>query len=190
MSFKESTTQLWSKLANRERNLSILALVIIFFLMADKLLITPYQDKIASLDRDLKFKHKQLAWYKTTIANAQPIENQFKKYEPFFKATLGSTEDSQAIILADIENRARKNGVQLVDVSPHDAEDREIYLLFNIDLEVIGEPEKIIAFLHSLTRGVELITTESIELRPVKRSKNWRASISVSKAFKKIKQSL
>ena len=115
------------------------ALIILALLLIDICLVGPYNLKIEELDRDLRYRHKQKRWYLQTIKNAENIERQFVKYEPYFPVARGSIEEAKAVVLAEIENRSSKNGVLLVDVTPRDTQDQGLLHLFEVETYLISD---------------------------------------------------
>ena len=170
------------KLSKKERIGLVAALIVIMVVLVDKLVISPFGEKVHRINQEIDFSEKKLSRDLRNINNKDIIESEYKKYKNYVKKSSASDEEDVANILAEIEALARSTGVNLVDIKPQATKQADFYKEYAIAVEVEGSMEQVITFLHNLNNSTQLL--RSVKLRIGLKSKESsliKASLMVTK---------
>jgi len=170
-----------NKLSKKERIGLFISIGFVSLALLDRLIISPINNKIQQINREIKISEKQLGCGLRNLNQKDIIAKEYQKYIQYVK-TAASDEEETAKILGEIEELARRSAVYLVDIKPQLPQKIDFYKEYKVEVEAEAEMESMIKFLHRLNTSSQLLRAEKLRLSlKEKNSSIVKASILVTK---------
>lgn len=150
-------TKFLSSLSDNGKKLFIVALVIVFIALFDRLLIGPTMSKLSAIDQDIVKEENNIKQNLHFLGYKNKIIKESQSYETYLMAKVPTEEEIIAAFLKKIENLATKASVTLIKVTPTPGTKEKEYLKYQADLECSGKLLDIITFMHLVDSSDELM---------------------------------
>lgn len=167
-------------LSKREKLIFYIAVIVVCFLLLDKMIIYPIYSHIRNLDQQIKDKETAIRKDLKVLAQKDRIELERAKYASFTNAPK-SEEEAMTGILKEIEGLAGKASVYLIDMKPGGVKDMGVSKKYTVTLNCEGKMEQITDFIYNIENSRKLLRVERCQINPKsKESSVAQCSMSVS----------
>ena len=152
-----------SKLSQKEKIGLFASAILVSLVILDRLILTPINDRIQQINREIKIGEKQLVMGLRNLNQKEFVSSEYKKYESYLKNS-GSDEEKTTAILSEIEILAKKSSVSLIDIKPQQNQNIDSYKEYAIEVETESSMDALLRFLHELNASSQLLRAEKIRL--------------------------
>ncbi len=150
------------QLSKREKIFFYVTLSIIVFSLIFKFVFFPLFSLNQRLTQEVKAKQLELR-RALRLSQGEAAQNEYDAFIAAIK--MGENRDLEmARLLSEIESMAKEAGVNIVNLRPHEIEDRKFYNKFLIELKSEGTSQQILRFIFSLESSPLLLRIEKLNL--------------------------
>ena len=161
----------------RERRLAFVATVIIATWGAVSWGVQPLWDKTRELKDHLETQTGRLNAVGDLLEHAAAIDEEHQQIAPY----LSQEDEEGSAFLHALEAISRRASVQL-NLKPHPVKREERLSRFEVELDVEGAQDRLLAFLDELLRMPTLLTIERLRISSVSgKERSLRANLVVQK---------
>lgn len=167
------------RLHPREHRLALIAGGLIGCWVVVSWLVQPLWDRAGALRTQINTQQQKLDAINRLLAQAPAIEQEYQRWAPY----LGSGDDEQArsSFLNELEALSRESSVQM-NLKPRAPRQAERMSRFEVELDVEGSQEQLLAFLDGLLGLRRLMTIDRLRISSVPLKDNWlRANLVIQK---------
>lgn len=135
-------------------------------LLLDKVTLSPFLDKINSLDIQIDGSEKEWQWEVYIDSQKENILNAYEDIKPYIEA--GKTEeDALAVIMRKIEEMAKAGDVILLNMKPDAGRERvePNYVVKKIALNIEGSQRDIIRFFYKVENSNYPLTINGVDFK-------------------------
>ena len=145
----------------RERRFALIAAILIGCWMLVAWIVQPLWDQLHELRLSVETRTEKLRALTRLFTQAPSIERDYERYAAY----LGSTGDGQAPgpLLDELEALSRRSNVQL-NLKPRPGSQEDRVSRFEVELDVEGSQQSLMAFLDELLRLPRLIAVERLHV--------------------------
>jgi len=170
-----------AKLSQKEKTGLFISMILVSLVILDRLILTPINDRIQQINREIKINEKQLAMGLRNLNQKELVSSEYNKYASYLKNS-GSDEETTTAILSEIENLAQKSGVSLIAMKPQQAQNIDFHKEYTIEVEAEGSMDALVRFLYELNASPQLLRAEKLRLNlKDKDSSVVKATIQITK---------
>ena len=170
-----------AKLSQKEKTGLFISAILVSLVILDRLILTPINDRIRQINREIKIDEKQLAMGLRNLNQKEFVSSEYKKYALYLKNS-GSDDEKTTAILSEVENLAHKSGVSLIDMKPQQPQNINFYKEYTIEVEAEGSMDALVRFLYELNTSSQLLRAEKLRLNlKDKDSSVVKATIQITK---------
>jgi len=171
------------KLSKKEKIGIFISIGVLTISGLDRLVLTPIRNRIQKIDQSIKISEKQLEWDLRNMNQKESITQEYQKYIQYVSKS-GSDAEEVEKILGEIETLARQSAINLVDMKPQSSREIEFYKQYYIEVEVEGEIDVLIKFLHQINVSSLLLRAEKLRMKLQKKdSAVIKSSMLISKVL-------
>ncbi len=145
----------------RERRLALIAAILIGCWVFVSWIVLPLWDLVRDLRLRVEADTKRLRALSHLLAQVPDIERDHQQYAGYLEAA--DDEQAPAAFLGELEALARRSNVQL-NLKPRPGKREERISRFDVELDVEGSQQSLMAFLDELLRIPKLITVERLRI--------------------------
>ena len=161
----------------RERRLALIAGVFIGCWGLISGVAHPLWVRGRDLQAHMQTQSEKLRSISRLLASATTIERTYQQVAPYLE--LGDDDRVQRACLAELETLSRQSGIKL-NLKPHPMRREERTSRFDVDVDVEGSQQELLAFLDTLLRLPRMMTIERVRIATVPARENvLRANLSV-----------
>ncbi|MBU2540441.1 MAG: type 4a pilus biogenesis protein PilO [Candidatus Omnitrophica bacterium] len=154
--------KLISQLSKREKNIFYFTILIIAFSLIFKFILLPLFNLNQRLTQEVKAKEIELVRARR-LSKGGSVQSQYDAFIAAIK--MGESQDLEmARLLSEIESIAKEAGVNILNLRPHEIEDKRFYKRFLIELKSEGTSQQILRFIFSLESSQLLLRIEKFNL--------------------------
>jgi len=169
------------KLSPKEKIGLFIAVAFVAFAIADRAIVTPVNDRIQRLNREIKIAEKQLIRHLRNLSQKEIVSKEYAKYIEYVRK-VGSDEEEVAKILGEIESLARKSNVYLGDMKPHSPKVKGFHKEYTVEIEAESRMEPLINFLYQINNSPQLLRAEKLRVGSKKEKRGVvKSSILITK---------
>lgn len=170
-----------SGIGRKEKVGLMIAGVIVFAAIFDRIIISPISVNFRKIDSEIKMNERKLAQGLRNINQKDEILREYQKYLPYIKSNYSEGEEV-AKLLEDIESIGRNAGISIADIKPRPPKQADIYRYYYIEIEALGSMDNLMSFLHQLGSSKELYRAGRVLISiKSKETSTVKASILVTK---------
>jgi len=141
--------QRYHKLVPRERYLLAGALLVILILFADFAVVKPLWNYHISLGERMVVQEKRLIRNLLNINRKEKVEREYEKLRHWIHPP-STDEEEIGKMLSEIEQKARKNKVTLVDMKPRETKAKEFYKEYRVELDAEMPMDSWVKFVYQV----------------------------------------
>ena len=145
----------------RERRLAFIAAVFISCWALLSWVVQPLWDRLRDLRLRVDTRTEKLQALQRLFAQAPSIEQEYARYAAYLES--GDAERSPGTLLDELETLARQSGVQL-NLKPRPGRGGAREGSFEVELDLEGSQESLLAFLDELLRLPRLLAIERLQI--------------------------
>ncbi len=160
----------FSNLSEKEKKLLYVAIGFVILAMLDRVFFGPVMSKLEDLDRAITETKDSLRRDTRFLAYRDHILKESEVYQRFFPKSQKTEEEIIADFLKNIEVRASKAGINLIQVKPSETKHFKGYVEYYANLDCEGPLEKVIQFMHSIDSSDELLKIVKLNMAPKRAS--------------------
>lgn len=170
------------KLSRKERTWLAVAVIIGLITLLDRIIITPTYKNILKLEQEINAAEAQLSNDQSVLNQKEDVTREYQKYVRYTRRVARSDEEEMATLEETITAQADSFGVYVVNKKQPTVSETDYYREYHIEIEVEGEMESLVNFLHHLYKSEQLLRAEKITLSlKGKDSLVVKATISITK---------
>ena len=163
----------------RERRLALIAGVVIGCWLLVSWLVQPLWDRTRELRARVESQTEKLKALNQLLAQASAIEREHQQVAGYL--TREEEEQAQSAFLNELEALARGLGLQL-NLKPRQVKPEERFSRFEVELDVEGAQDRLLAFLDGLLGMPRLIAIDRLRLSSVPANEHaLRANLVIQK---------
>ena len=172
----------YAKLSKREKAILGGTMLVVGFLLTDKLIIGPTLRDMMSLDQRIRDEETAIKKSLHVLLRKDQIITEGKQFASFSVDAKQNSEEEMTALLKEIEAIADQASVSLLYVRPGNIKEDSGIRKFYATLECEAEMEQIAGFLHRIENSTKLLQADKYELQPKsKESGISRCSMTVVK---------
>ncbi|MCM8787282.1 MAG: hypothetical protein NC935_04425 [Candidatus Omnitrophica bacterium] len=150
-------------LSKRERTFLYIAVVIVGFSIADRLIVGPVFSKIFALNDEIKKTELSIKNNLRILAQKDKILAESSKYNLFLTSSK-TDEEEIALFLKETENIANKASIYLVDLKPTTSSQEGLMTKYFVNLNCEGQMEQILDFMYQIENSNSLMAIERYQI--------------------------
>ncbi len=170
-----------SRLSKREKLVLYGAVLFVFLMLLDRMIIYPVFHRMEYLDEEIKNRESIVRKNMHILAQKDRILSESTKYAPFL-SSLKSEEEEITSLLKEVEVLANKASVYLVDLKPVGSKDVGTSKKYIVSLNCEAQMEQVINFMYSIENSSKLLLIEKYQITPKSRDSSVaKCSLTISK---------
>ena len=148
----------------RERRLALTAAVVIGCWFFVSWIVQPLLDRLREVRVRVETQTEQLEALRRLLVRAPAVEQEYQQ----FAAYVDGTDDAaaQGAFLSALESLSRETGVTL-NLKPRPLKTEERVSHFEVELDIEGSQERLLAFLDELLRMPKLVAIDRLRISTV-----------------------
>ena len=163
----------------RERRLTLITAVVIGSWMVVSKLVQPLWDRTRELQLYVEAQTEKLDAIRHLLEQAPSIEREYQQLSAYLEAE--GEEQAQGSFLNELEALSRTSNLQL-NLKPRPVKQEERLSRFEVELDVEGVQDNLLAFLDALLNMPRLISVERLRISSVPmKDRVLRANLVVQK---------
>lgn len=171
-----------SKLSPREKKIFAFAAVVVICVLVERLLITPTMTRLNYLGNAIVKEEGVIKSNLRFLANEDQIQNDVNALSSYFLNQPKASGQIMGDFSERIEKLAQRSNVVLAKSHIADKEVREDFVVFTANVEISGDINDVLGFLHSIETDDSLIKVEEFSLSAKKADPNQvQSSVVISK---------
>jgi len=171
----------FSKLAQREKYVLYISIIIISFLFIDKVMISPVTRILNKLNKEISTYEKKLEHSMQTWNKRDSIGDKYKVIMQGLKK-VASDEEEMASMSSEIEKLGRKTSVLIKNIKPLPVKEEGLYVEYNVTIEAESEMSFLMDFIYQLEKSPQLVKVTRFSLIPKnKKSNTLKISLLITK---------
>ena len=147
----------YSKLTAQERKIFYVALLVVLFMIADRLFLGPALSKMKTYDEEIAQQERSIQQDLRFLAYKNRILEDDKALAPYYANAYKTEDEVIASFLKKIEMIATDSKVNLIKVTPAESKERKGYKEYFANLECEGLLENIASFMHTVDTSQDLL---------------------------------
>ena len=144
----------------RERGILIICIIMAAVFVSYIALVKPFMEASEMIDQKIEIQETKLKKNQEIIEGAKVLDDQF---EDLFKI-LGEKSTDQTELLSVIESAAKQTDININNMQPQKATDRNFYKIIAVNLVMDGQWKNITKFLHILESEPNFCFVDEITL--------------------------
>ena len=170
-----------ARFTKREKMILYGALLFIFLMFLDRMVIGPVFQKLASLDEEIIRRESNIKKDMRILSQKDRILSEAAKYATFLGETRSEDEEVTSL-LKEVEAQANKASVYLVDIKPAGSKEIGTSKKYLVTLNCEAQMEQIVNFMYNIENSNKLLAIEKYQITPKsKESSVAKCSLTVSK---------
>ncbi len=163
----------------RERRLALIAGVVIGSWVLMSWLVQPLVDHVRTLHARVKAHTEKLEALSRLLKQAPSITQQYQQVAGYL--TVEDDEQAQSVFLNELEGLSRDPALQL-NFKPRPMKREERMSRLEVELDIEGPQDKLLAFLDGLVSLPRLMVIERLRMTSIPTKEHWlRANVVVQK---------
>lgn len=152
-------------ISKREKRILILTAAIIVFKLCYELALTPFIQKITSMNNEIAQLQNKLTKSKRLLFRKDEIEKRFSALATGLKSDESLSNEQQITrILVELEQLGNKAGIHINDIKPQPFKRNDYYSEIIIELRLEAGLKELTNFLYRIQQSGELLTVEKLEI--------------------------
>ncbi len=135
--------------------------LIVFFAVADRLVISPISGKFKRINSEIRVHQRQLSQSLRNISHKDEIAGEYQKYLQYVKSNYSEGEEV-AKLLEEIELLGHNSGISINDIKPQPPRRSGIYKYYLIEIQADGRMDTLINFMYQLSASKNLFRVSRI----------------------------
>ncbi len=160
----------FNNLSDKERKLFYVAAVFVVLTLLDRVFFGPVMDRLQTLDKQIEEQKNIIKRDMRFLTYKDYILKESETYQHYFPKKDQTEEEIIAAFLKEIESRASKTGVNIIQVKPSESRHFKGYIEYYANLNAEGKLEDTIAFMHSIDSSPELLKVTKLNMSPKRAS--------------------
>lgn len=174
--------QFISQLADKNRKLFLIAVVIAMVAIFDQLMISPALRWIDSVNEEISQQNNIIAADLRVLTNKERIIGQVEAYKKYFTNKVKDDDEVNNEFFRVVERLASQTKISLIKSNPSEIKKNKKYLEYAAKVDCAGELSDLITFMHAINSTDELLKVVSFNLTPKRGSvSEVNASMTISK---------
>lgn len=150
-------------LGARERLFAAIGMVMIGFVISDKLVVTPWWRHVRQVREETVELQRLLATHKKLLARQSEVDGAMASYQNYVRLAR-APEVEMAELIREIEVIGSESGISLGAVTPLPASDNWPYQEYSVDVQYTGSLEQTVRFLYHLESSKKLFELQRVTL--------------------------
>lgn len=155
-------------LSPREKLIFNLSAAFVFFVILDRLVVSPISSQIETLNRQTREEEAAIKKNLRLLSQKDKIIAQSSKFESYLNSSLSQDEEVTAM-LKELEDLANKNSVYLIDLKPGDIKQSGSTKKYMINLTLEAQMDQLAVFMYGVESSDRLFTIEKYQIEPKSR---------------------
>lgn len=157
----------YSKLNEQEKKIFYAAVVIVMFMVLDRMFLGPAFSKMKAYDEEIEQQRINIKRDLRFISYKNQILDEDRALRPYYKNTYKTEEQIIAAFLKKVEMIATEEKINLIKITPAESKERKGFTEYYANLECEGLLENVAAFMHAIDTSEDLlkITKVSFSLK-------------------------
>lgn len=182
MIFKLKVLQnILTRFSKRERLILYGALLFVFLMFLDRMVIAPVFQKVESLDEEIRNRESNIRKDMRILAQKDRILSEAAKYATFL-GDRKSEDEEMTSLLKEVEAQADKASVYLADIKPAGSKEVGVSKKYLVTLNCEAQMEQIVNFMYNIENSSKLLAIEKYQITPKsKESSVAKCSLTISR---------
>ncbi len=172
-----------SRLSKREKVVLYGAVFFISLTFLDRLILGPILSEIKSLNTEIQNQEAMIKKNLHILAQKERIKKDLSYYDSYV-VYAASPEEETVFLLKDIEKRANKSSIYVVDIKSAGEDEEGEIKKYLVKLNCEAQMEQLSKFFYDVESSKKLLKIENYNIRPKSEGSSvLKCTVSISKAL-------
>lgn len=153
----------FSSLGARERLLAVGGIAVVFILVCDKLVVTPWWRHVRRMGEEIRRSEQELLVDRKLLGHQADVAAAMAIYHDYVR-TARSPDVEMGDLVREVEQLGSQSGVTLGNVTPLPAQRQSQYQEYSVDVQYYGTLEEAVRFLYAIQSSKWLFQVEKATL--------------------------
>ena len=160
---KKITLPKFSELAAREKLLAVGGIAVVFILVCDKMVITPWWHHVRRMREEIHRFEREVLAHRKLLSHQSDVASAMGVYHDYVR-TARSVDVEMGDLVREIEQLGAQSGVTLGNVTPLPAQQQPPYQQYSVDVQYYGTLEESVRFLYAVQSSKWLFQVQKATL--------------------------
>lgn len=163
---KEKIEEFFAKLSAQERLLVVVAAVMVFCALTDRVLTGPLLDKLKDIDQNISAQKEMIKRDRRIISFHDRILSEYDTYRTYLDSEDLTQEEIVSALLKKIETLAKDHQITVKNIQPGDMEEKPLHRIYKTAIDSEGTLVNMLAFMTSLEESDSLFQIPRYTMAP------------------------
>lgn len=153
----------FSQLAVREKLLAIGGIAVVFVLVCDKLVVTPWWHHVRRMREEIHRFEREVLAHRKLLSHQSDVAQAMAVYRDYVR-TARSADVEMGDLVREVEQLGSQSGVTLGNVTPLPSQRQPPYQEYSVDVQYYGTLEEAVRFLYAVQSSKWLFQVQKATL--------------------------